>query len=69
MWVTPSDTLSLERRISGEEGVDEYNLVGEIEPESGMAEPGDLHGKPSLSVFKMGRDRRPTTWDKELKSA
>ena len=33
-----------EGRVAGEERIDEHGLAGEIEPESGMAEPGDLHG-------------------------
>jgi hypothetical protein len=47
--------ISLEGRITGEKRIDEHDLVGEIESKSGMAEPSDLHGKPSFGGFKMGQ--------------
>ncbi len=40
---------ALEGRIAGEKRIDEHDLVGEIEPECGMSEPGDLHGVLAVS--------------------
>ena len=42
-------TRALEGRISREEGIDQHDLVGEVEPECGMSQPGDFHG--ILAVF------------------
>jgi hypothetical protein len=33
-----------QRRISGEERIDQRHMAGDIEPEHEMAEPGDLRG-------------------------
>jgi hypothetical protein len=35
---------SYQRRISGEERIDQRHMAGDIEPEHEMAEPGDLRG-------------------------
>jgi hypothetical protein len=69
MWVAPSTALSrspFQAGLPGEEGVDEHDLVGEVETKGRMAEPGDLHernppgrelGQSERNDYR--RDRRP----------
>ena len=48
MCFTPFDRRRLvgdEGRIAGEERIDQHRVAAEIEPESRMAVPGDLHGR------------------------
>src|SRR5581483_12098936 len=44
-----------ESRIAGEERVDQHGLAFEVETESGMPVPGDLHGN-ILSVGSWAKD-------------
>ena len=50
-----------EGRVAGEERVDQYGLAGEVETESGMAVPGDLHGGQVLGCEMVGRKIRDAT--------
>jgi hypothetical protein len=40
--------------IAGEERIDQHGVAGEIEPEGGVAEPGDLHDGHPLRVRETG---------------
>jgi hypothetical protein len=61
--------VALEGGVAGEKRIDEHNLIGEIESECGMAEPGDLHEESSsLGSVKMGRVRCRTMFRKEQKA-
>jgi len=38
-----------ERRIAGEEGINQHRVAGKVEAKGGMAEPGDLHDACSIA--------------------
>jgi hypothetical protein len=40
--------------VSGEERIDQHGVAGEIEPEGGVAKPGDLHDGHPLRVRETG---------------